>query len=313
MTQRKLEVPAELRNLAEETIDQAEKAFGLFFNAANKSIASVPNVGTEISKQALSFTEQNMKAAFDHARKLVHATDLEQAMQIQSEFLKSQFTNAGEHMRQITGGGTSAKKDSSTAKWLGGDRRNHTVELSSSNGRTSGPSRLMLDWRKLCDTSPVPKKRNRKLAKKKSVRREWTNADVRELKSLAKKKTGVARIAKALKRTVGATAAKAHMLGVSLDTRGWSERCVQLWLCPLNGLASIRSRGFNPDAVPRLATAIPFPEPPSVFFAAQPESAVPARVFVLDWFRSTHTTIIINDLAFWPNGNDIPTPSLSVF
>jgi phasin len=116
MTQRKLEVPAELRNLAEETIDQAEKAFGLFFNAANKSIASVPNVGTEISKQALSFTEQNMKAAFDHARKLVHATDLEQAMQIQSEFLKSQFTNAGEHMRQITGGGTSAKKDSSTAK-----------------------------------------------------------------------------------------------------------------------------------------------------------------------------------------------------
>jgi hypothetical protein len=57
------------------------------------------------------------------------------------------------------------------------------------------------------------------LAKKKSVRREWTNADVRELKSLAKKKTGVAKISKALKRTVAATAYKAHTLGVSLDTR----------------------------------------------------------------------------------------------
>jgi hypothetical protein len=43
---------------------------------------------------------------------------------------------------------------------------------------------------------------------------------VRELKSLAKKKTGVARIAKALKRTAGAIAVKAHQLGVSLDTRG---------------------------------------------------------------------------------------------
>jgi hypothetical protein len=45
-----------------------------------------------------------MKAAFEHARKLVQATDLQQAMQIQSEFLRSQFTNAGEHMRQMTSG-----------------------------------------------------------------------------------------------------------------------------------------------------------------------------------------------------------------
>jgi phasin len=110
MIEPKLEVPTELRDLAEKTIDQAEKAFGMFFDAANKSIASVPSPGTEMSKQALSLTEQNMKAAFDHARKLVHATDLQQAMQIQSEFLKSQFTNAGEHMRQITGGVMSAVK-----------------------------------------------------------------------------------------------------------------------------------------------------------------------------------------------------------
>jgi phasin len=103
MVEPKLEVPAELRDLAEKTIDQAEKAFGLFFDAAGKSIASIPNPGADISKQALSFTEQNMKAAFEHARKLVHATDLQEAMRIQSEFLRSQFTNAGDHMRQMTG------------------------------------------------------------------------------------------------------------------------------------------------------------------------------------------------------------------
>jgi hypothetical protein len=56
--------------------------------------------------------------------------------------------------------------------------------------------------------------------KKKTIsRRVWTSSDVRELKSLAKKKTGVAKISKALKRTIGATAVKAHQLGVSLDTR----------------------------------------------------------------------------------------------
>jgi phasin len=117
MSEPKLEVPAELRELAEKTIDQAEKAFGMFFDAANKSITSIPNPGTEMSKQALSLTQQNITAAFEHARKLVHATDLQEAMRIQSEFLKSQFTNAGEHMRQITGGAISPARNSTKDKF----------------------------------------------------------------------------------------------------------------------------------------------------------------------------------------------------
>jgi hypothetical protein len=50
-------------------------------------------------------------------------------------------------------------------------------------------------------------------------RREWTKDDVRELKTLAHQKTPVAKIAKALKRTPGATSQKAFTLGVSLDSR----------------------------------------------------------------------------------------------
>ena len=103
MAESKLEVPAELRDLAEKTIDQAERAFAMFFDAASKSMAAIPGPGSEVSKQALSLTEQNMKAAFEHARKLVHATDVQEAMRLQSDFLRSQFTNAGEHMREITG------------------------------------------------------------------------------------------------------------------------------------------------------------------------------------------------------------------
>jgi phasin len=113
MTEPKLEVPAELRDLAEKTIEQAEKAFGMFFDAAGKSMSGVPGTTGEVSKQALAFTEQNMKAAFEHARKLVHARDLEEAMRIQSEFLRSQFTHAGEHMREITGRVMSAAKGKS--------------------------------------------------------------------------------------------------------------------------------------------------------------------------------------------------------
>ena len=78
---------------------------------------------------------------------------------------------------------------------------------------------MLIANRTLHDKSPVLKK-GTDMAKKKIVRRAWTLSDVRKLKSLAKKRIGVAKIGKALKRTTGATAVKAHQLGVSLDTRG---------------------------------------------------------------------------------------------
>jgi hypothetical protein len=54
---------------------------------------------------------------------------------------------------------------------------------------------------------------------KKRVKRAWTGENVRTLKAMAKKKTGAEKIAKALKRSVGATRQKAFSLGVSLDSR----------------------------------------------------------------------------------------------
>ena len=86
-----------VRDLAARTIDQAEKAFWYVSSVASKSLASIPGPRTELSKHALSFTEQNAKAT----RKLVQATDPQQTMQIQSEFLKSQLTSAGQHLQQI--------------------------------------------------------------------------------------------------------------------------------------------------------------------------------------------------------------------
>jgi hypothetical protein len=55
-------------------------------------------------------------------------------------------------------------------------------------------------------------------SKKKAVRRAWTKSDIKVLKSMARKEP-VTKIAKVLKRTPGATMVKAHLLGVSLDTR----------------------------------------------------------------------------------------------
>jgi len=54
---------------------------------------------------------------------------------------------------------------------------------------------------------------------KKVVRRAWNKDDVRTMKAMAKAKSGVAKIAKALKRTPGATTVMAAKLGISLSMR----------------------------------------------------------------------------------------------
>ena len=56
--------------------------------------------------------------------------------------------------------------------------------------------------------------------KKKAVRRAWIKEDLRTLKSMAKDKQGVKKIAKALKRSPGATSVMAAKRGISLSMRG---------------------------------------------------------------------------------------------
>jgi hypothetical protein len=54
---------------------------------------------------------------------------------------------------------------------------------------------------------------------RKAKRRSWTTAQVRTLKTLAKKKTPAKSIARTLKRSEGATRQKAFTIGLSIDSR----------------------------------------------------------------------------------------------
>jgi hypothetical protein len=54
---------------------------------------------------------------------------------------------------------------------------------------------------------------------KKAVRRAWSKDDIRTMKTMAKARSGVSKIAKALKRTPGATRVMAAKIGVSLSMR----------------------------------------------------------------------------------------------
>ena len=89
------EIPNELRDFAERSVDQARKAFEGFVTVAQKTAGTVDGAAVEarsgvkhLGSQILGYAEQNVNAAFDLAQKLVHAKDPQEAFTLQSEFLK---------------------------------------------------------------------------------------------------------------------------------------------------------------------------------------------------------------------------------
>lgn len=56
-------------------------------------------------------TEANLKTTFKHARKLVQAKDIHEVMQLQSEFVRSQFASATDQFKHITNTTAAASKD----------------------------------------------------------------------------------------------------------------------------------------------------------------------------------------------------------
>ena len=104
------EVPNDLRDFAERSVEQARKAFEGFLAVAQKSAgvagdaaASAGQGGVKsFTANVLSYTEQNVNAAFDLANKLVKAKDPQEVFALQSEYLKSQIAALQSQAKEIT-------------------------------------------------------------------------------------------------------------------------------------------------------------------------------------------------------------------
>jgi phasin len=108
------EIPPEMRDFAEKSVDQAKKAFDGFMNAAHKAAggfnlsSEAMHSGTkDIGHKALGYAEQNVNAALDFAARLVSARDPQEILKLQSDFLRTQAQAFGEQAKEI---GTAAAK-----------------------------------------------------------------------------------------------------------------------------------------------------------------------------------------------------------
>ena len=92
------EVPNELREFAERSVDQARQAFEGFVGVAHKAVGAVDDSAAatqgnlkSTGAQVLGYAEQNVNAAFELAQKLVKAKDPQEAIALQSDYLKAQL------------------------------------------------------------------------------------------------------------------------------------------------------------------------------------------------------------------------------
>ncbi len=92
------EVPAEMRDFAEKSVEQARKAFDGFIGAASKAVDSAHGSAEsarlnaqDATRKAMSYAETNIAAAFDLAQKVVKSKDLAEVMQHQSAFMTAQM------------------------------------------------------------------------------------------------------------------------------------------------------------------------------------------------------------------------------
>ncbi len=94
----RLEIPGEIRAVAERSVEQAKLAFETYMRATEKVVSAIGarvksgQLGAlDISKKALGFAEHNVLSAFELAYMIIRAKDIQDMVRMQNLFVQSQM------------------------------------------------------------------------------------------------------------------------------------------------------------------------------------------------------------------------------
>ena len=136
------QVPEEMRRMAEQSVAQARQALDGFLQAARrtaetmeKTTDNVQSSSKDMAQRTFSAAEQNLRTTLDYAERFVRAKDLQEASQIQSEFVRRQAEAMQTQMREFGSAmqsaiGSAAEQAAATAR--------STDEATSGTGRGRG-------------------------------------------------------------------------------------------------------------------------------------------------------------------------------
>ena len=134
------EIPSEMRDFAEKSVEQARKAVDSFMGAAQRAVDtlegsanSMQASATEATRKSLSYAEQNLTAAFEHAQRLVRARDVQEAMQLQSEYVRQQVASMQSQAKEFGNIAQSAVKTATSQAQSAASQAASTAQQSVSN------------------------------------------------------------------------------------------------------------------------------------------------------------------------------------
>jgi phasin len=102
------DIPEQMRDAADKSVEQARKSFDDFIDATQKAVAKAENSAktlrqgaADVNRQALALAEENVAASFDLAHRLVRARTVEEVALIQQEFVQRQLQNLTEQGKSL--------------------------------------------------------------------------------------------------------------------------------------------------------------------------------------------------------------------
>jgi len=111
---RHFEIPADMRAMAEKSVDQARVAFNTFMTAAQEAMATFEGQAKaaqagakDMSEKALGYAERNVANTFEFADRVVRAKDAQEFIRLQTEFVQAQMKELAEQAKEL---GESAAK-----------------------------------------------------------------------------------------------------------------------------------------------------------------------------------------------------------
>jgi hypothetical protein len=91
----------ELNAAARQTMAQAHQAMETYFDFLKKSVSSLPSGGTELGDKLKEQSVQNIAAVHDLVKRLSQAKDFQDALRIQSEFMREQLNAFAKHVTSL--------------------------------------------------------------------------------------------------------------------------------------------------------------------------------------------------------------------
>jgi phasin len=117
------DVPTQMRQFAEQSVEQAKKAVDGFMAAAQKTAAvmetqaaSAQSGARDVGSKAMAFAEQNIANSFEFAQKLVRAKDVQEVMALQAEFMKAQMQAMSSQAKELGSSASKAAMESAKPK-----------------------------------------------------------------------------------------------------------------------------------------------------------------------------------------------------